>query len=258
MRLLQNQQKNKAGLFACDEWAVYSTPFCLPRHNCTKLPGSRYLQLGNNSANYFDTGAGYHGALVFKMFWEQIIADGQYTSHSWVAKVDPGATFFPGRLRVALSRISRASAHASEGVLLTNCGDGLPGGSLHAPLEVLSVRALEHWGRGHHRCQVTSDMQEDTYMQLCLGSVLGTQQLNVPELLAHKECYTLGNPRDLVVPDWMDCKTDHAAFYPMETVEKQAQCSSAVQAIQATTTPTADTMVSIKRILAKSNNTTVS
>merc|ERR1712039_136276 len=105
------------------------------------------------------------------------------------------------------------------------------GGRLRGPLEVVSSRALEVWAVGHQQCEA-GGASEDERLQRCLHNVLGVPSVYVPDLLAERKCFNQsGDAGQLVVPDWMDCTSNHSAFYPLQTKRTQERCIGMIEAI---------------------------
>jgi hypothetical protein len=208
LELLRAQRKQRAGIFGCDEWTVYSgQDLSLGDGARTKL-----LRLSSPHAPFFDE------------FWIQIVADGRFRSHGWVVKVDPAAVFIPGRLRLALHRnIMMKRLNTGRGVFLTACADGQhEGGHLSGPLEALSSSALEVWATGHLQCRrVGRKPTAAMELEHCLHDVLGVAKQHLPDLLAKEGCG---------VQNWMDCTTNHVAFYDFKTTWAQERCIGMIEA----------------------------
>jgi len=94
-----------------------------------------------------------------------------------------------------------------NGTFLNNCGYGL-----HGPLEVLSRKAIEVYGKGVHHCK--QPPQEDVYLQQCMLR-LGVLQVNHFNLLAEAHCS---------FEDWAKCSSDHVSFHPFKEWRDYEHC----------------------------------
>ncbi|CAE6952080.1 unnamed protein product [Symbiodinium natans] len=134
--LIAMQYKHHTGIFACDEYQVYSNQALViaPGLETRKVMTSQECEVGGEFKSALNL-------RIFAAFWRQVISDGHYLLYNWIVKADPDTVFFVDRLRVVLDKHEEGSRDlASTGVYLNNCKFGL-----HGPLEVFSqsaVRAL--------------------------------------------------------------------------------------------------------------------
>lgn len=95
--LLRAQQDRGVGIFACDEFAIFSNSTTLLDK---KIPSPVKISLLNFSLAV-PYGGKWHTALntgVFNGVWTTIVSIGNYRMHDWVVKADPDSVFFPERL----------------------------------------------------------------------------------------------------------------------------------------------------------------
>mmetsp|Transcript_48866 Transcript_48866/g.111304 ORF Transcript_48866/g.111304 Transcript_48866/m.111304 type:complete len:741 (+) Transcript_48866:126-2348(+) len=103
-QLLKSQLDKGVGIFACDEYVVFSNSSTLLEgdHKGDKLPVDVSLLRFSLSVPY---GGRWHTALnteVFNKIWVQVVKLGAYARHDWVVKADPDTVLFPDRLRQLL------------------------------------------------------------------------------------------------------------------------------------------------------------
>jgi len=206
--LLRMQITERRSIFACEDFVVYSS--------VALDLGSGYTTSRINTDLHCPMGGQYHTALntpIFKKIWTQVLKDGRFRLHEWTVKADPDCVFLPSRLRdIVRVESLRANVESGKGMFLNNCRFGL-----HGPLEVVSRRALEAYGREAHRCK--QPPQEDVYLQHCLLS-LGVVQMNQFNLLAEAACRS---------PDWQSCHGPQAAFHPFKSLNAYRSCQAAAE-----------------------------
>jgi len=102
-KLLLSHQKKKVGIFACNDWGIFSNSTVLLD---TKKPSPVKVNLLNFSLAV-PYGGKWHTALntgVFNKVWAEIVRRGEYLQHDWVVKADPDSVLFPDRLLELLVR----------------------------------------------------------------------------------------------------------------------------------------------------------
>jgi len=206
--LLRMQITERRSIFACEDFVVYSS--------VALDLGSGYATSRIDTDLHCPLGGQYHTALntpIFQKIWSQVIKDGRFLVHEWTVKADPDCVFLPSRLRdIVRVESLRTNVESGKGMFLNNCRFGL-----HGPLEVVSRRALEAYGRESHRCK--EPPQEDVYLQHCLLS-LGVVQMNQFNLLAEAACRS---------PDWQSCHSPQAAFHPFKSLNAYRSCQAAAE-----------------------------
>mmetsp|Transcript_70327 Transcript_70327/g.177236 ORF Transcript_70327/g.177236 Transcript_70327/m.177236 type:complete len:757 (-) Transcript_70327:89-2359(-) len=203
--LLQMQFQTNKSIFACEEWAVYtSANMNLSGLKPTKLSIDLHCSLRGKFHTYYNTP-------IFIKIWRQVISDNRIHFHDWTVKVDPDAVFLPWRLRHSLANLNNGRLEAAEkqrGMFVNNCKYGL-----HGPMEVVSRRALDIYAEGVDTCE--RPPQEDVYLQSCLKS-LGVEQYDNFDVLVEDHC----DPPD----EWTDCESRHAVFHPFKSVGAYKKC----------------------------------
>jgi len=137
LAILQTQLKNGVGLFACNDWEVFSDKSVQlsPAITSTVLP---------NNADYgkffrMDKPDHYVNTPLFVEAWRKLKADGRWSAMSWVVKVDPPTVFMPWNLRAALS----SKMDTATGVYFQNCAGVLEG--FFGNLEVSSAEGFKRF-----------------------------------------------------------------------------------------------------------------
>jgi len=210
IELISKQESEGIGLFQCDNWAVYSNISHQFRHFATSIV---------HESLYAPMGGRWHTALnthVFLQAWKQVVADGKWRDHAWTVKLDPDTVFVPKVFKRIVSQSSVVSAEKNhaDGIFLWNCKDT---GELHGPVEALSRRAVENWGKNHEECATlwTLPRQEDVYMQSCLEA-LNARGYYDAHLLTEKACRGT---------DYLSCTPGYAAYHPQKIASKHVACS---------------------------------
>jgi hypothetical protein len=115
LELLTEQLKRGASIFSCAGWAVYSDA------KVELGPGVSTIKVNDAKQDFHKLTrpkvGGWINTGMFVQVWKQIAADGVWSHHNWVAKVDPDAVFFPWRLTTLL----QGKSVPPEGVYVENC-----------------------------------------------------------------------------------------------------------------------------------------
>jgi len=211
--LLQMQHHLKVGIFACDEFAVYSNVLMelAPGIRTGVINSDLKCKLGGDAGTALNTG-------IFIEFWKRVISDGRFRFNEWTVKVDVDAVFFPERLRGVL----REHHDGDNGVYLNNCKYGL-----HGPIEVFSRKAVETYAMNYRKCQkklwfAATHWGEDMYMDQCLQKVLNVQRDNQWSLICEDHCDC---------PEYKACNTGAVVFHPFKTEAEYRQCMLSAGAI---------------------------
>jgi hypothetical protein len=202
IRWLHEQRKS---LFLCDRYAIYS-------NQTLSLGGLKNLVV--ETSLEAPIGGEWNTALntpIFQKLWMQVIHDRQYKEAGWTVKVDVDAVFLPSRLRELVGGDDYKDAQEGQGHFLNNCEVK---GSLHGPIEVLSRKALEVYGKGYTGCD-QSWQQEDVFMRMCLVSMGVTQHYDWV-VMSEQYCND----------DWESCSTNHITFHPFKSVDSYQACLS--------------------------------
>jgi len=207
--LLRMEHKERASLFSCDEFAVYSNRVLMvaPGVKTSVVDSDLKCSKGGEFQTALNTD-------IFMAVWTKVISDRRFQYHDWTVKVDPDSVFFPGRLRIAVS----FHPETAEGVYLNNCKFGM-----HGPIEVFSRRAVEAWAKGSALCQQHFKelcsgpclWGEDMFIDQCLSKVLKVKRVNDWNLLSEPHCDS---------KDWEECSNGDITFHPFKTVEGYKKC----------------------------------
>lgn len=218
--LLGEMKATGTGIFACEEFAVYSNPVIKLGSYRTRLLD---LDLGPlarkgkwTTRAWWKEGLG-DTAHMYQKLWERVVADGRYAYHAWTVKVAPDAVFLPARLREALRGPELQEPQSGNGIFLQSC---LRAVGLHGALEALSRRALEAFVEGRERCNKSADSllkEEASWLQSCLLR-LGTTRVEQFGLLASEACGS---------QQWSQCRSHAAVFHPFDSVDALRRCMAA-------------------------------
>ncbi|CAJ1459958.1 unnamed protein product, partial [Effrenium voratum] len=114
--LIAWQYQQKANIFACDEWAVYSS------REVEVVEGKLQTAVVNSDLKC-DVGGEFGTALnteIFFKVWDKVFEDKRYLFHEYVVKVDPDTVFLVDRLRVAVAQYPDQEG----GLYFNNCKFG--------------------------------------------------------------------------------------------------------------------------------------
>jgi len=135
--ILSAQLKNNVGLFACNDWEVFSdTPTAL-----SPTINTRVLPTNSEYGKFFrkDKPKKYVNTPLFYEAWKLLKADGRWSAMSWVVKVDAPTVFMPENLRTLLA----PKQDDSTGVYFQNCKKVLEG--FFGNLEVASAEGFKRF-----------------------------------------------------------------------------------------------------------------
>ncbi|CAK0879775.1 unnamed protein product [Prorocentrum cordatum] len=216
--LLLWQVNEGAGIFACDEAAVYSNT----SRELVPAPGRPSVTtLRVNSTLSCDSGGEFGTALnldIFFAVWDAVIGNGRYRKHDWSVKVDPDSVFFPHRLHGVLDPLVD-EGRSEAGAYLNNCPFGM-----HGPVEVLSLAAVDTWDAGRQGCV-------EHFEELCNGSCLWGEDMFLDQCLQLLNATRVDDFGHLLEdhcdpPEgWQDCANGSAAaFHPYKNVSAFRTC----------------------------------
>lgn len=172
--LITSQFKGRAGIFACNDYAVIATDEKLiGRDECGNdfkswqetFPAVTKGTYGMNG----DMTSSWKNVPVFLLCWDRVLASGKVWQSDFTVKLDPDAVFFPDRLRSVLA------PQAGKPVYTTNCrfwgGDQV--GQLFGAIEVLSKQAIGTYKDNLDMCRNLpwQGWGEDYWMQHCMDAI---------------------------------------------------------------------------------------
>jgi len=224
--LLRWQHKHRAGIFRCDEQAVYS-------NETVDIASTVKTHLVDTDFSYNLDQYSPLNEWFLVAVWRGVITHNRWAFHNWTVKVDPNAAFLPGRLRRILEE------HGSGVAWMDHCRS-----SLHGPVTVLSCDTVaafaedyaRSWdGKAPGRCVAALQLgrySEKLFMDECLINVLGTGK--------YKEIGELSCEPSCDCNAWMWCSDPkRVSFHKFNTVESYAQCTANALTIQAAESPVA-------------------
>mmetsp|Transcript_36197 Transcript_36197/g.81776 ORF Transcript_36197/g.81776 Transcript_36197/m.81776 type:complete len:403 (-) Transcript_36197:166-1374(-) len=137
LNILQTQLKNGVGMFACNDWEVFSDKVVQlsPTIQTTVLPANAEY------GKFFrkDKPDHYINTPLFMEAWRKLKADGRWSAMSWVVKVDAPTVFMPDNLRSTLA----SKMDTPTGVYFQNCQGVLEG--FFGNLEVSSAEGFKRF-----------------------------------------------------------------------------------------------------------------
>lgn len=222
--LLTMQYENGAGIFNCDEYAVYSNQALVLAPG---LVTRRVL-----TTQKCTTGGEFKTALnlnIFTAVWRQVISDGQYLLFNWIVKADPDTVFFPHRLRAIVAKHEKGAVGGyGQGAYFNNCKYGM-----HGPLEVFSQNAVNalasmFLGCFHYfqkLCSGDCSWGEDMWVDQCLKKFVNSTRINEYNVLEEDHC----DP----AMGWQSCEdTTKAAFHPFKIASRYLVCHKSALAAE--------------------------
>jgi len=135
--ILSAQLRNNVGLFACNDWEVFSDEPA----KLSPTINTRVVPANSEYGKFFrrDKPTLYINTPLFYEAWKLIKADGRWAAMSWVVKVDAATVFMPENLRKLL--VSKRDD--STGVYFQNCKKVLEG--FFGNLEVTSAEGFKRF-----------------------------------------------------------------------------------------------------------------
>lgn len=194
--LVRQQFQRKAGIFACNEFAVFTSGKVLINKYSTQgfqsVAADYAAKPGEVVSWSIVGGVSGKGAQTnplnnqnFKNAWKAIKSSGVIEKHNWVVKVDPDAVFFPYRLQWHLKSLFPGDQAGNGLAYVTNCGRY---GSMQGPLEVFSKgAALAFVNSGLDSCPEEAGTGEDHFLDVCMKRVGAVAKFD-PDILKDQYC----------------------------------------------------------------------
>jgi len=162
--ILAFQHESRAGIFGCDETAVFCTGPLTVGEGHEAVDAIRFADAPVGRSR--DGTAG--NALLFMHVWDAVSREGRWMSSDWTVKADPDAVILPDRLRDHLR------PHGAKSTFMRNC-NAVPSSpdypEMYGALEAISRKALGTYLAQKARCDAGLDwasLGEDVYLQKCL------------------------------------------------------------------------------------------
>jgi hypothetical protein len=204
--IMKAQLAKKAGIFACDEYAILSSGYVTIGEDFFGPIKSLHFETAVVGISKDGTAANTE---LFMNAWDAVNKDGRAWNHDWTLKVDPDAVLLPDRLR------SHLIQHQGANVYVVNCDKPMMTPMMFGSVEIFSFKAIQSFFNGFQNCKQGLPWQswgEDYFMGNCLNS-LGTVGLWDFSIVQDGVCKGV----------W--CKAPGAAaFHPFKTVEGWMQC----------------------------------
>lgn len=212
--LMSAQYYNNAGIFACDEYQVYSNG---GKTFVGDIETTDVIAEESTMGDTSDATDSWLNTMTFIKAWDMIIEDGRWWSHDWTVKMDPDAVFFPHRLRSQI-KIHTGGLNAQPS-WVGNCDrtwhDSKPHLKLFGSIEIFSRNAIGTYKAFKNKCFKNLPWQkwgEDLYMQSCMD-MLKVHAINGTGYLGDERCY------------YAPCTdTNKVAFHAFKDVDSFFQC----------------------------------
>jgi len=193
--LVEKQYWNKASIFECDEYSLYSNGGVVQVGDFTTIEiPAHEVKLGDLSKAGTTTSS-WLNTMIFMKAWDLVLQDGKWWAHEWTVKVDPDAVFFPHRLKVKLYNYYAAEEVNGPALFVANCDrswNGQPYSlKLFGSLEVFTRNALGMYKAHGAECKEDLDWHgwgEDMYMQNCMQK-MNVGVINGVSFLGDNRCY---------------------------------------------------------------------
>jgi len=231
--LLKAAFGKKIGIFACDEWDIFSDK---PTDLAPGVPFTAVVDEDNDFhfAKRKETGTWINTGLHTQV-WKAIRSDtSTYKPMDWVVKVDCDAVFVPSRLRTFLAA-QGVPATGTPGMYLENCKGVMWG--WFGNLEVMSVAAFDTLLPNIEWCKNALDwktgidggkygpMGEDLFAQRCLDS-MGVRRGEAFDIVLDGACEADRPESQKNNKKWVpDCSMKNtAAYHPLMKVPAYLKC----------------------------------
>lgn len=193
--LMKFQLERKGGIFACDEFDVFSNTPYTGRGNTFWHPKdevednsplvSMFLGMGPNGrvdtipfrptyvGKSMDDTAG--NTELFLRFWDKVFEQGRLWHTDWTLKVDPDAVLIPDRMRPILEPVSDRNNY------IVNCDKPGMAPMMFGSVEMLSRQAMQTFHDRQQECLGGLDWKiwgEDYFLGKCFD-MLGVQRENL-------------------------------------------------------------------------------
>jgi len=115
--LVRTQLHTRTSIFGCESWAVFSdvSTWLSPKSDGEQQQFTVQVDFPKNARR--PNSRAWVNTPVYVNVWKAVKAQGKFRESDWVVKIDPGAVFFPARLREILSH----QKVTDNGVFLENC-----------------------------------------------------------------------------------------------------------------------------------------
>merc|ERR1711972_613865 len=218
-----------AGIFACDEWRVFSdTKMILsPGSPDSPVPIENTVIATDLRATGNGITTQFKNSKQFLSAWDKMREDGSYKDSDWVVKVDPDTLFFPDRLR---AQLKQRREDPSQPTFFANCKtearpiflfedeERKQEHFMFGAVEVFSIAAVEAFFERGDRCNSflrPDDSWEERYLSKCLLHI-GVHMETFPDLLEDNRCNG-GKPL-------LPCTAKAVAFHPLRKLNDYQTC----------------------------------
>jgi hypothetical protein len=213
--LVRYQWKKRAGIFACDNFRVFSD-------KVTKIAGRDTLKTPKVEVGVSKDGTAGNTELFMKV-WDMVFKDGTLWDHDWTVKADPDAVLLSDRLRWRLEPHTNLWDHGGR-LYVVNC-NAWPGSSdfpmMYGSVEIFSQAAMRQYKERVQECKKDlpwREWGEDFFFTRCMDRIdvgrvedynlIGDNVCVGPGQAGAGECYDSGR----------------AAFHPFKDIDAWGWC----------------------------------
>jgi len=178
--LVKAQLAKKAGIFACDDYALVSD-------KDLQFEGVKTVLVSTTKVTGYTAAGTSPNAPVFVEAWGKLKEDGRYSKHDWIVKADPDTVVVPDRLRTVLAPGQQPknpypppyAPAPGSGQWVPNCdkmknwGAGWGGlwPMMFGSIEIISREAIDNYFANEQMCKDSLPgwemMGEDRFLGLC-------------------------------------------------------------------------------------------
>jgi len=232
--LIRAAIENKAGIFACDHYAVITDlkvnlntwaehGFQLVPKHYKPVPGEIISWPVGKEKETSQSNSG-----TFVKAWKAVIKSKVLNKVDWVVKADPDTVWFVDRVRWHLSwgSMFAQDQHGKGRHFVRNCWMYQ---RMQGPLELLSSDAVKDFVRSG-MCGLTAGKKEDQVLDYCLLK-RGADAKFDASMLTDGYCQAKDNMFDTKLTDPLGCNNAGvAAFHPLKSKDDWLDCMKAAKA----------------------------
>jgi len=225
--------ENKAGIFACDKYAVITDlkvnlntwgtlGFQLAPKHYKPVPGEIISWPVGKAKETSQANSG-----TFVKAWKMVVKSKVLNEVDWVVKADPDTVWFVDRVRWHMSwgSMFADNQHGKGRHFVRNCWMYQ---RMQGPLELLSSDAVKDFV-SHGMCGLTAGKKEDQVLDYCLLQ-RGADAKFDASMLTDGYCQAKANMFDTKLTDPLGCNNAGvAAFHPLKKKDAWLQCMQAAK-----------------------------
>jgi hypothetical protein len=215
LELVEYQWKRRAGIFACDNFRLFSD-------TATTIAGRETLVTPKVEIGVSKDGTAGNAELFMKV-WEMVFTDGTVWEHDWTVKADPDAVLLSDRLRWRLEPHTNNWNHSGR-LFVINC-NAWPSAydfpMMYGSVEIFSQGAMSQYMAHAEQCKKSLPWQEwgeDFFMTRCMDQA-DVGRIEDFDLVGDNVCVGPGQNGSGECDD-----SGRAAFHPFKDIESWERC----------------------------------